>query len=68
MPLGCPCAGRISFVNVTLQQQRHQSWMEAKRYFQMSSDDELANCLLELATHSTVSSEVSIVPIICLCT
>ena len=32
---------------------------EAKHYFKINSDNALANCLLELATCSTVSSEVS---------
>ena len=32
---------------------------EAKHYYQMYSDDALADRFLELATHSTVSSRVS---------
>ena len=43
--------------NVKLQQQVHESWIDAKCYFQINSDDALAKHLLKLATHSTVSSD-----------
>ena len=54
-----PRARRISFVSMKLRQWTHQSWMESKYHFQLNSDNELANRLLELVTHSTVSSEAS---------
>ena len=41
------------------EQHTHKAWIEAKHYFQIINDDALANHLLELATCSIVSSEVS---------
>ena len=60
MPCGRSCTGRARYISVKLQQETHKSWVEAKRYFQMNTDDTLANRLLQLATPSTtVTSEVS---------
>ena len=60
MPRGCPCTGKARCVSVKLRQETHKSWVEAKRYFHMNTNDTLANRLLKLATPSTtVTSKVS---------
>ena len=60
MPRGRPRTGRERYVSVKLRQETHESWIKAKRYFQMNSDDALAKHLLQVATSSTpVTSNVS---------
>ena len=55
MLCGCPCVGKTRFLVRNIDS-RH---MSNQHCFQIKSDDELVNRLLEFATHSTVSSEVS---------
>ena len=59
MLLGRPRAGRARYVHVKLRRETHEWWVEAKRCFQMNSNDALANHLLELATRSTRGSTVN---------
>ena len=60
MLCACPCARRPTFVSVKLQQQTLKSWIEAKCYLKINSNNALVNHLFELATLSTVSSNNNI--------
>ena len=59
MLCACLCARRPTFVSVKLQQQTLKSWIEAKCYLKINSNNALINHLFELATLSTISSKVS---------
>ena len=59
MLCACPCARRPTFVSVKLQQQTLKSWIKAKCYLKINSNNALINHLFELATLSTISSKVN---------
>ena len=50
---GHPHAGRARYIRINLRQEMHTS---LDRFFQMNSNNALANHLLKLSTHSTVIS------------
>ena len=59
MLLGRPRAGRARYVCVKLSGETHEWWIEAKRCFQMNSDDALANHLLHMSARTCYPFTVS---------